>query len=218
MAQEIEITTVEQFVHSWLPGVPARVLEVGAGSGDLARSLSETGYVVTAIDPKQTEDDIVRPVSLESFDHDEPYKSVVANRSLHHIHDLEAAVEKLAALLRPDGCLILNEFAWDRLDTATAEWLYTRKHRDDADSQQENDHQSFSEWKTQWEEEHAHLHGFDDMLTALRQRFQCRHFAWYPYLATEYLDGGDAKTSERDLIVSGEINATGFRYVGQASE
>jgi SAM-dependent methyltransferase len=218
MAQQIDTATVEEFALSWLPQAPAQVLEVGAGTGELARTLSEAGYKITAIDPKPTEDDIVRSVSLESFDDDGPYDSVVASRSLHHIHDLEAAVEKLVGLLRPDGHLILNEFAWDRLDTPTAEWLYEQKRQGEVDSQQENDHQSFGEWKTQWKEEHADLHGFDEMLTALRRWFQRRHFAWYPYLSTEYLDGDDAKMTECDLIANGEINATGFRYVGQVSK
>lgn len=217
MVRQIDTTTVEGFVLSWLPRAPAQVLEVGAGAGELARTLSESGYEVTAIDPDPADDDIIQPVSLESFTGSGLYDSVVASRSLHHIHDLEAAVEKLADLLRPDGHLLLNEFAWDRLDAPTAEWLYAQKWDEDK-SQQKNDHQSFDEWKTQWREEHAHLHGFDEMLTALRRQFRRHHFAWYPYLAAEYLDGNDAKSSQRERIAAGEISATGFRYVGRPSE
>ena len=46
-----------------LPPAPALVLEVGAGDGELARSLRESGYAVTAIDPKSESPD-VEPVAL----------------------------------------------------------------------------------------------------------------------------------------------------------
>jgi len=42
---------VAAFVRGALPPPPARVLEVGAGSGELAAALREAGYDVVAIDP-----------------------------------------------------------------------------------------------------------------------------------------------------------------------
>ena len=39
------------FVRASLPTPPARVLEVGAGGGELAAVLTEAGYEVTAVDP-----------------------------------------------------------------------------------------------------------------------------------------------------------------------
>ena len=54
---------VEEWVRANLPSQPARVLEVGAGEGELARSLRTSGYEMTAIDPKSEVAD-VEPVAL----------------------------------------------------------------------------------------------------------------------------------------------------------
>jgi 2-polyprenyl-3-methyl-5-hydroxy-6-metoxy-1,4-benzoquinol methylase len=53
---------VAAFVRADLPEPPARVLEVGAGQGELARMLVGGGYRVVAIDPDATAD--VMPVAL----------------------------------------------------------------------------------------------------------------------------------------------------------
>jgi SAM-dependent methyltransferase len=45
-------TGVEDFVRSQLPPPPARVLEVGCGSGELAFALSAGGWRVIAVDPE----------------------------------------------------------------------------------------------------------------------------------------------------------------------
>ena len=63
------------FVRANLPEPPARVLEIGAGSGRLARALRAAGYDVLAIDPKSDNED-VGPVALA--DVDEPAGSFAA--------------------------------------------------------------------------------------------------------------------------------------------
>jgi 2-polyprenyl-3-methyl-5-hydroxy-6-metoxy-1,4-benzoquinol methylase len=45
---------VLEFVLGALPSPPARVLEVGAGGGELAADLRDAGYDVLAIDPCST--------------------------------------------------------------------------------------------------------------------------------------------------------------------
>ena len=55
-------TDVIAFVRAALPPPPARVLEVGAGDGELAAALAAAGYDVVAIDPA-SEADGVRPVA-----------------------------------------------------------------------------------------------------------------------------------------------------------
>ena len=38
------------FLHRWLPSAPQRLLEIGAGSGELTAALRDLGYLVTALD------------------------------------------------------------------------------------------------------------------------------------------------------------------------
>ena len=56
------------FVRSSLPTPPARVLEIGAGRGEMARALIDAGYEVTAIDPAAEPGTQVQPVALIDAD------------------------------------------------------------------------------------------------------------------------------------------------------
>jgi SAM-dependent methyltransferase len=141
------------FVLSQLPPAPARVLEVGCGEGELARTLAAQGYDVVAIDPEAPEGAMFRRTTIEAFAEPGPFVAVVASRSLHHVEDLAGVLDKLVRLLARGGPLILNEFAWDRREPMTPEW----------------------------EEEHAGLHGYGAMRAELDPRFEERFFEWRPY-------------------------------------
>jgi SAM-dependent methyltransferase len=185
------------------------VLEVGCGRGDLARAVARLGYQVSAIDPRAPVGTIFHAVSLEEFADPGPFDAVVANLALHHIPDLSAALGKIERLLRPGGRLIVNEHAWDRLDEPTARWYLEQRAATDADAPRSVD-QCLAEWTA----DHAGLHGSAAMRSELDQRFDERFFAWRPYLNRELGDAIDERV-ERDLIETGAIQATGFRYVGE---
>jgi SAM-dependent methyltransferase len=142
---------VTAFVLSQLPPVPARVLEIGCGEGELARALAAERYDVVAIDPEAPDGPIFRRTTIEAFDEPGRFDGVVASRSLHHVEDLGGVLDKLVRLLR--GPLILNEFAWDRRKPMTREW----------------------------KEEHVDLHGYAQMRRELDARFEERFFEWRPY-------------------------------------
>ena len=197
------------FVEAHLPAAPARVLEVGCGRGDLARAVARLGYQVSAIDPRAPVGTIFHAVSLEEFADPGPFDAVVANLALHHIPDLSGALGKIERLLRSGGRLIVNEHAWDRLDEPTARWYLEQRAATDADAPRSVD-QCLAEWTA----DHAGLHGSAAMLSELEQRFEERFFAWRPYLNRELGDAIDERV-ERDLIETGAIQATGFRYVGE---
>lgn len=199
----------EAFVRAELPAPPARVLEVGCGSGELARALAAGGYRVTAIDPRAPSGAPFQRVSLEEFADPSPFDAVIANRSLHHIHELASAVAKLSSLLRPGGQAIVAEHAWERMDERTARWFAERH----AEAHPGAARRSVEEWMESRAREHAGLHGYQALRGELDEHFRERVFAWTPYLHSEL--PGVAEEDEARLIERGELAATGFRYVGE---
>jgi len=188
------------FVLAQLPPSAARVLEVGCGSGALARALDAAGHRVLAIDPVAPDGPIFRRVTLEALDDPGPFDAVVAGRSLHHVHDLPAALDQIVSLLEPRGRVVLDEFGWDLLDPPTAEWYGGGRPVEDV--------------LADWNEEHEGLHGYGQMRCALDARFEERLLAWEPYLY-RLLERPGAEADERALIEQGAIRAIGFRYVGE---
>jgi SAM-dependent methyltransferase len=184
------------------------VLEVGCGDGELARAVAGAGYDVTAIDPRAPEGPIFRRIKLEDVDPDERFDAVVASRSLHHIADLDLALDRIGGLLPPDGRLILEEFAWDRFDEPTGDW-YDRQRRILIAVAGDDGRPSAAGWG----DHHAGNHTYEEMRRSLDARFQAQTFEWIPYLY-RYLGGVATEELERSLIDAGAINAIGFRFVG----
>jgi SAM-dependent methyltransferase len=224
--------SVEGFVLGQIGDPPARVLEVGCGKGELAQALARAGHCVTAIDPRAPEGPIFRRVGIEEFSDPEPFDHVVASLSLHHVEDLGEALDKIANLLRAGGTLVVVEFAWNRINEATAEWALGRlpaaapsrepswlkrccrgwASEEGAGDRYHGDHVGahFAGWAEQ---------GFHDSVrirAELERRFVERLFAWAPYLYPD-LDDATSEADERAAIDAGAINAIGFRYVGTRS-
>jgi SAM-dependent methyltransferase len=218
---------VEGFVLDRIGDPPARILEVGCGKGDLALVLDRAGHSVTAIDPRAPEGPIFRRVGIEEFSEPGPFDHVVAILSLHHVEDLEGALDKMAGLLHTGGTLVVVEFAWDRIDSRTAEWALARlpdasasgKHswlerccrrraRDGGDKAGAS-HAEAQVAECAGEEG---LHSSGRMREEIGRRFVERSFAWWPYLYPDLDDTSEA--DELAAIEAGEINATSFCYVG----
>jgi len=202
---------LDAFVTAHLPAAPARVLEVGCGRGDLARAIAASGHDVVAIDPDAPSGHLFRATTLDEFAAPDPFDAVVASLALHHIPDLAGAIDKIASLLRPAGRLIVNEHAVDQLDEPTARWYLEKRAQIRPDAPR-----SLERCLREWEDDHAELHGYEAMRGELDRRFTERFFAWMPYLYGE-LAGAVTESDERALIDAGAIQATGFRYVGEAA-
>lgn len=231
---------VEEFILAEIGGDPSRVLEVGCGEGELARALARAGHSVTAIDPQApqreadriSENPVFRRAEIEDLSDPGPFDHVVAVLSLHHVGDLGKALDKMAGLLRAGGALVVVEFAWERLEGATAEWALGRlpaaspsghtswierccrgrARGGEEGSRDHGNHADHGEARfAGWAEE-----GFHDSRTMrgeLGRRFVERRFEWVPYLYPDLADDV-FEADEGAAIEAGTINATGFRYVG----
>jgi SAM-dependent methyltransferase len=116
-----------EFVRAALPAPPLRVLEVGAGEGQLAGLLRGDGYDVLAIDPASEGGD-VRAIPLHELD--EPpatFGAAVAMLSLHHVDPLADSCRKLAMLVKPGGALVVDEIDFARLQPEALEWWLERR-------------------------------------------------------------------------------------------
>jgi SAM-dependent methyltransferase len=197
---------VVAFVRAALPPRPARVLEVGAGRGELAAALRDAGYDVVAIDPAGDGAAGVDPVALADLEAAEgAFDAAVAVVSLHHVAPLVASCERLAELVREGGRLVIDEFDVDRFDERAARWQAAQRaaaglhvHGDPAD------------WPVDLRE---HLHPLADIRAALAPAFAFGEPVRGAYLYRWDLDPALRAVEER-LVAAGSLPATGARLVG----
>lgn len=202
----------KEFLREQLREPPARVLEVGCGQGELTTALAVAGYDVVGIDPAAPEGELFRRLTLEDLDADVRYDAVVAAYSLHHIRDLDAALEKVARLLQPEGVVVVDEFAWDLLDEPTLDW-YWGQQRALAAAGAEDAPASPEELRAEWDADHLGLHGYVALRQELDERFEQVAFEPVPYLH-RLLGGTSSAVLEQALVDASAIRPLGFRYAG----
>jgi SAM-dependent methyltransferase len=194
------------FVRANLPEPPARVLEVGAGAGDLGRALRAGGYEVLAIDPKADADD-VRPVALADLE--EPagsFAAAVAVVSLHHVDPLENSCRRLGDLVEPGGTLLVDEFDVSAFDVREASW-WLKQRRALGEPQPKTAEDLVAEHR-------GHLHPLERILAALETDFELGPPLRGPWLHRWNL-GESLRAVEEEAIARGELRATGARLVGR---
>lgn len=199
-------TDLLAFVRENLPAPPTRLLEIGAGDGELARVLAEAGYEVLAIDPEPG-GGAVRPVALHELD--EPsasFDAALAVTSLHHVEPLEESVRRLAELLAPGGVLVVDEFDVAAFDERAAEW-WLRQRRALGATELESAEELVDEHR-------AHLHPLELILAALEPHFHVSTPLYGPYLYRWDLDES-LRHDEEDAIARGDIPAVGARLLAQ---
>jgi SAM-dependent methyltransferase len=194
------------FVRANLPEPPARVLEVGAGAGRLARALRAMGYDVVAIDPGSESED-VRAVALADLD--EPagsFGAAVAIVSLHHVDPLPESCRKLAEVVEPGGTLVVDEFDVGAFDLGAAAWWLEQR-------------RALGEEQPQTAEElvadhRAHLHPLERIVTELEPYFELGPPVRGAWLHRWNL-GDSLLAVEEEAIARGRLRAVGARLVGR---
>lgn len=154
-----------------LPPPPARIVEAGCGRGALAAALADLGYDVTGVDRDQDMADAARDrgVSVIQADLREvtgEFDVVLCTRSLHHADDLDGVLAHAATLLVPGGRIVIEEFAWERVDRAGAHFLYDNRALLVATGVLDADAPDGDPLDA-WVEGHDFLHRGDAMLAAL---------------------------------------------------
>jgi 2-polyprenyl-3-methyl-5-hydroxy-6-metoxy-1,4-benzoquinol methylase len=212
----MDMRSLTDFVLAELPQVPARVLEVGCGAGDLARTMDGAGYDVVAIDPGAPDGAIFRRIKLDELDPGERFDAVVAAFSLHHVTDLSGGLDRIRDVLRPGGAVLVEEIGFERLDRATAEWFHGQRRALVAAGRLPAGPTTVEDCRREWDEEHVGLHGAEAVRSELAVRFRQRSFSWQPALH-RYLEGVASLALEQTLIEADAIQPLGFRYVGERS-
>ena len=197
------------FVLNQLPPPPRRVLEVGCGTeGGLVATLLDAGYDPLGVDPRAPKGDRFRQAQFEEIDGE--WDAVVAGRVLHHVNPLDSGIARLAAFA---PLLIVDEFAWDRIDADAQDW-YEGQHRMlTAAGAHTTGPPSVDEWRVR----HPGLHPHDLLLDALRAHYDERVLEWVPYLH-RWLGGPSSEALETTLVGAGAFPAIGYRWVGVRRE
>jgi SAM-dependent methyltransferase len=194
-----------EFVLGALPEAPKRVLEVGAGQGELAAELHRFGYDVVAIDPA-TDTDTVQRTRLHELDEpDASFDAAVAVLSLHHVEPLAASLARLAALVRPGGPVVVDEFDVEAFDERAAAW-WIGQHELATGQREDAPHTHVSAMRD-------HLHPLALVRDQLKRAgFDVSAIRRGPYLYRWDLPPG-LRGAEEQLIGEGQIPATGGRFI-----
>ncbi len=177
------------------------------------------GYAAVGVDPDAPEGAAYRQVPFERYEPPSGIDVVVSVQALHHLTDLDAAVERIDRMLTPDAVVVIVEWAWERIDEATARWLFDRVPADAnsgwAGERRDNWRASrlpWPEYRDRWAHEHG-LHAWHTVQSALVNRFDTVLREDVPSLF-----GGVAEVSEeteRAAIAAGVISTTGIHWVGR---
>ena len=146
-------------------------------------------------------------IQFERYEPPEPVAAVVASNSLHHVGDLDEAAGRIREALRPDGTLVVVEWAWERFDDATAQWCFARlvgsgepgwlhRRRDDWAASG----RPWEEYFPAWAGGH-NLHPGHEVVRALDSRFVRRSYAEGPFFFPDL--AGVTEEDERAAIARG---------------
>lgn len=174
-------------------GSAKTVLEIGCGSGDVAAELSRAGFHVVALDEDRESVAAAlgrgvdaRIASWPAQLQETSFDAVAFTRSIHHIPDLPAALERAAGLLPARGILAIEDFDYRDADPRLIRWAASR-----IDAVRPLlDPESFAmrlaladDPLAVWRGDHdEHLHGFAAIEAEVGLRFEIVELTQAPYV------------------------------------
>lgn len=232
---------VHRLVAEFIGPAPARILDVGCGTGFLSLELARAGHLVDGIDPDGDAIQLARRTSaLEDLGrrltyhqagaaewHPEPasYDTVVIARTLHHIPDPAGVLGRVAQWLEPGGRLVCLEFAHDLFDRRSASWvaqcqaLLGSAGLMSAESPLPSDPEAaVARILDEWHRYHVmeeDLNELSTMLDPLRKNYSEEHFSWHPYLYWDVLEGLQAPSAEMEEALGQVLAAWEEHWIGQ---
>jgi SAM-dependent methyltransferase len=194
------------FARANLPPPPARVLEVGAGGGELARALTAGGHEVVAIDPEPSGENVLAASLHELDEQAAPFDAAIAVVSLHHVHPLEESCRRLADAVRPGGTLLVDEFDVAAFDMRAASWLVEQWEALGEETERTPEELVY--------ELRGELHAIETIAATLARDFEVAPPLRGAYLYRWNLNES-LRAAEETLIAQGRLPAVGVRFVAR---
>jgi SAM-dependent methyltransferase len=224
------LAAVWPFVRSWLPASPAGVVEIGCGPlGGFVPMLRSAGYDAVGVDPEAPDGPWYQRAEFERYAVPGPVGAVVACTSLHHVADVGAVLDRVAAALVPGGAMVVVEWARERFDEPTARWCFDRLPSASSGpaTPPHDDHnwlrERRDEWRASglpwegycraWAEEEG-MHEGQAIVRALDALFDQRFLASGPFFFADLADVSEE--DEQAAIAAGAIQAGRIAYVGRS--
>ena len=208
------------FVLSELPTHSANVVEIGCGPyGGFVPRLLREGHHAVGIDPDAPEGEAYHRTEYERYEPQAEVDVVVASASLHHVVDLSQVFDRVKALLKSHGSVIVVEWALERFDEPTAEWCFERlpthgsddepgwldRHRDQWEASGQSWDAYFQDWK-----QAGSLHDSEEVVRELDERFERRVYREGPFFFPDLADTTYA--DEQAAIDASRIQAACIQY------
>lgn len=208
------------FIAATLPAPPARLLEIGCGpAGGIVPAAKAAGYDAAGVDPQAPDGPEYQQVPFEDYQPSAAFDAVVSVQALHHLPDLDAAFERVDRMLADNAVLVVVEWAWERLDEATVQWLFHQLPPDGGSGWAGERRAAWqasglpwSDYRDEWAREHG-LHPWPAVQAALGSRFDTAAQTYGPSLFGDVAE--ISEEDERAAITAGTIAPTGVHWVGR---
>lgn len=199
-----------QFIESVAEGRPnLRFLEIGCGKGHLAKALVDKGHQVLPIDVSEEAVAFARSLGLPAKQtdifgvSDSVFDGILFVQSLHHINPLDQSLAQAALLLDKGGFVLVEEFAFNKLDEKTAVWFQAVQNilaATGIDAFHRIDIGEAFTHLTNYYSEHG-IHTGEDLIRALRNVFREVEISeGGPYLYRYFVQKMGSRAEGSDLI------------------